>query len=111
MKLHILQWFFLLFVQVLVLRNFGLLVGGETIEEAFWMARNVMTGVNTQVTKSLLPGFHSHVPSVHNIRAVAVVPFHSYRCLRTNGKNRSRSYCNGMAATAVISNGIMDFFT
>jgi len=37
---------------VLVLRNFGLLVGGETIEEAFWMARNVMTGVDTQVAGS-----------------------------------------------------------
>jgi len=32
-----------------VLRNFGLLVGGETIEEAFWLARNVMTGIDTQV--------------------------------------------------------------
>ena len=35
-----------------MLRNFGLLVGGETIEEAFWMARNVMTGIDTQVTLS-----------------------------------------------------------
>lgn len=35
--------------KVLVLRNFGLLVGGETIEEAFWLARNVMTGVSTQL--------------------------------------------------------------
>ena len=38
---------------MLVLRNFGLLVGGETIEEAFWLARNVMTGVDTQVTLCL----------------------------------------------------------
>ena len=37
-----------------MLRNFGLLVGGETIEEAFWMARNVMTGVDTQVAVSLM---------------------------------------------------------
>jgi len=34
---------------VLVLRNFGLIVGGETIEEAFWLARNVMTGIDKQV--------------------------------------------------------------
>jgi len=44
----------ILFLQVLVLRNFGLLVGGETIEEAFWMARNVMTGIDTQVPLSPL---------------------------------------------------------
>jgi len=37
---------------VLVLRNFGLLVGGETVEEAFWLSRNVMTGVDTQVPLS-----------------------------------------------------------
>lgn len=36
-----------------MLRNFGLLIGGETIEEAFWMARNVMTGIDTQVTVCL----------------------------------------------------------
>lgn len=35
--------------KVLVLRNYGLLVGGETVEEAFWLSRNVMTGVNTQL--------------------------------------------------------------
>jgi len=34
---------------VLVLRNFGLIVGGETVEEAFWLSRNVMTGITTQV--------------------------------------------------------------
>jgi len=39
---------------VLVLRNFGVLVGGETIEEAFWMARNVMTGIDTQVPTCLM---------------------------------------------------------
>ena len=35
-----------------MLRNFGILVGGETIEEAFWLAHNVMTGVSTQVCLS-----------------------------------------------------------
>jgi len=44
-----------------VLRNFGLLVGGETIEEAFWMARNVMTGVDTQVTGSVCLLYKSRV--------------------------------------------------
>jgi len=36
---------------VLVLRNYGILVGGETIEEAFWLSHNVMTGVATQVVE------------------------------------------------------------
>ena len=66
----------------------------------------------------LMPGFHSHVPSIRNVRAVtvAVVPLcRSVRTiavdgLRTNGKNRSRSYCNGTAAMADISNGTTEFF-
>ena len=37
-----------------MLRNYGLLVGGETVEEAFWLSRNVMTGINTQVPVSSL---------------------------------------------------------
>jgi len=35
--------------KVFILRNFGIIVGGETIEEAFYLVRNVMTGVETQL--------------------------------------------------------------
>jgi adducin len=38
--------------RILVLRNFGILVGGESVEEAFWLARNVMTGVDKQLSLS-----------------------------------------------------------
>lgn len=46
--------------KILVLRNFGLIVGGETIEEAFWLARNVMTGVDFQL--------HSIAGGIENIQ-------------------------------------------
>lgn len=36
-------------VQVLVLRNFGIIVGGETVEETFFLVRQLMTGVETMV--------------------------------------------------------------
>lgn len=36
--------------KVLVLRNFGLIVGGETVEEAFWLARNVMAAIDKQLS-------------------------------------------------------------
>jgi adducin len=46
--------------KVLVLRNFGLIVGGETVEEAFWLARNVMTGIDIQL--------HSIAGGIENIK-------------------------------------------
>ena len=36
------------------LRNYGVLVTGETVEEAFLTAANVMAAVDTQVTVFLL---------------------------------------------------------
>lgn len=35
--------------KVFILRNFGIVVGGETIEEAFFLARNVMVSVDFQL--------------------------------------------------------------
>lgn len=34
---------------MLFVRNFGVLVGGETVEEAFHLVNNLMTAVETQV--------------------------------------------------------------
>ena len=44
------QFFIVLALQVLVLRNYGVLVGGQTIEEAFYLARNLMTALDVQVS-------------------------------------------------------------
>ena len=38
-----------LWVQVVFLKNRGVLVGGESIEEAFHLLRRVMNAVDTQV--------------------------------------------------------------
>lgn len=35
--------------KVLVLRNFGIIVGGETVEETFFLVRQLMTGVETML--------------------------------------------------------------
>ena len=40
----------LLLLQVVFLRNYGVLVMGESIEEAFLTAANVVAAVDTQVT-------------------------------------------------------------
>ena len=44
------QYFIVFGLQVLVLRNYGVLVGGQTIEEAFYLARNLMTALDVQVS-------------------------------------------------------------
>ena len=44
------HYFIVLGLQVLVLRNYGVLVGGQTIEEAFYLARNLMTALDVQVS-------------------------------------------------------------
>ena len=41
-------------LQVLVLRHYGLVVGGQTVEEAFYLARNLMTALETQVTQRVM---------------------------------------------------------
>lgn len=43
------KFLFLNLLQVLFLRNFGVIVGGETIEETFHIANNLMIAVETQV--------------------------------------------------------------
>jgi hypothetical protein len=60
-------------VQVLVLRNFGIIVGGETIEEAFWLARNVMTGIDKQVGQLNLFTYEcSQLDILRNLNCVQV---------------------------------------
>ena len=51
------------FLQVVFLRNFGVLIAGDTIEEAFLTAVNVMEAVSTQVglTSSFCPEFISYL--------------------------------------------------
>ena len=62
-----------------MLRNFGLLVGGETIEEAFWMAHNVMTGVSTQVAGSCI--FFVYVWRCNECVCVCVQTLHLSVCM------------------------------
>jgi len=47
----------LLLLQVVFLRNYGVLVTGESIEEAFLTAANVVAAVDTQVTYWLFVTF------------------------------------------------------
>ena len=46
-------------LQVLVLRNHGVLVGGQSIEEAFYLARNLLTALDVQVRRNNITVLHS----------------------------------------------------
>ena len=49
----VVRFLFLYLSQVLFLRNFGVIVGGETVEETFHIANNLMIAIETQVFTSL----------------------------------------------------------
>jgi len=41
-------------LQILILKHLGVLVGGESIEEAFHLARSVMNAIDTQVRRFII---------------------------------------------------------